>query len=278
MIYGKNGKFITIKESELPLEQRMEKRLTSTREKKRASLSHNETLKTPGSWNSFTAYNIFSKFRLLPIVAVLSFVLVIIRIPNFFDENQTNQDSSVIATPAKAQGNNEDTASGNKGSKADKSSTKGKKAKASTKEQPLDPVLFTRSEIELLQELSRRRKELDAREQTIVQREGLLMAAENRLEARINELETVKSDIETLITKYDAQEEEKFGGLVAIYEKMKPKESARIFDELDIDILLEVFERMKASKSASILAKMRPERAKEITSRIADRREMPKLN
>ena len=42
MIYGKNGKFITIKESELPLEQRMEKRLTSTREKKRASLSHNE--------------------------------------------------------------------------------------------------------------------------------------------------------------------------------------------------------------------------------------------
>ena len=46
------------------------------------------------------------------------------------------------------------------------------------------------------------------------------MAAENRLEARINELETVKSDIETLITKYDAQEEEKFGGLVAIYEKM----------------------------------------------------------
>ena len=97
-------------------------------------------------------------------------------------------------------------------------------------------------------------------------------------EARINELETVKSDIETLITQYDAQEEEKFRGLVAIYEKMKPKESARIFDELDINILLEVFERMKASKSASILAKMRPDRAKEITSRIADRREMPKLN
>ena len=29
MIYGKNGKFITIKKSELPLEQRMEKRLTN---------------------------------------------------------------------------------------------------------------------------------------------------------------------------------------------------------------------------------------------------------
>ena len=278
MVYGKNGKFITIEKSGSTLEQRMEKRLTNVREKKSSALSNNKTLKEPENQNSLTAYNVFSKFRLLPVVAFLSFAMVIIRIPNFFDENQTNSDISVIATPAKAQENNEDSAPRKKGSTADKNFTRGKKAKAPKKEQPLDPVLFTRSEIELLQELSRRRKELDAREQTIVQREGLLMAAENRLEARINELETVKSDIETLITKYDAQEEEKFGGLVAIYEKMKPKESARIFDELDIDILLEVFERMKASKSASILAKMRPERAKEITSRIADRREMPKLN
>ena len=140
----------------------MEKRLTNIREKKRASLSHNETLQKIRHHNSLTAYNIFSKFRLLPVVALLSFVLIIIRIPNFFDENQTNSDISVIATPAEAQQNNEDTVPGNKGSTADKSFTKGKKAKASKKEQPLDPVLFTRSEIELLQELSRRRKELDA--------------------------------------------------------------------------------------------------------------------
>ena len=62
-------------------------------------------------------------------MAVLSFVLVIIRIPNFFDENQTKRDISVIATPAEAQGNNEDTVPGNKGSTADKSFTKGKKRK-----------------------------------------------------------------------------------------------------------------------------------------------------
>ena len=142
MIYGKNGKFITIKESELPLEQRMEKRLTSTREKKRASLSNNETLKTPGSWNSFTAYNIFSKFRLLPIVAVLSFVLVIIRIPNFFDENQTNSDLSVIATPAKAQQNNENSAPGKKGSMAGKNLTKGTKVKTLKKEHKMTARTF----------------------------------------------------------------------------------------------------------------------------------------
>jgi flagellar motility protein MotE (MotC chaperone) len=41
---------------------------------------------------------------------------------------------------------------------------------------------------------------------------------------------------------------------------------------------LQIFDKMKASKSALILANMSAERAKEITSRIAERREMPKIN
>lgn len=145
-------------------------------------------------------------------------------------------------------------------------------------EKPLDPVLFTRSEIELLQELSKRRKELDARERTVIQREGLLNAAETRIERKITELMAVKDDIEALIKKYEKQEEKQLNELVAIYEKMKPKDASRIFNELDIEILLQIFDKMKASKSALILANMSAERAKEITSRIAERREMPKIN
>ena len=277
MAYGKNGKFINITGSQRPLERRLEERLTNSREEKPSRSANIKTSQNSGNSDQLSAYSLFSKFRLLPAVALLAFILMVIRIPNFFEVGDKGS-ASIMSNLAEAQEQNQTTTSKNKASPVGKKVSKEKKAKAKEKEKLLDPVLFTRSEIELLQELSRRRKELDAREQTIVQREGLLMAAENRLEARINELETVKSDIETLITQYDAQEEEKFRGLVAIYEKMKPKESARIFDELDINILLEVFERMKASKSASILAKMRPDRAKEITSRIADRREMPKLN
>ena len=278
MAYGKNGKFINITGSQRPLERKMEERLANSREEKPSRPANIKTSQNSGNSDQLSAYSLFSKFRLLPAVALLAFILMAIRVPNFFDLSDKGSDASIMSNLAEAQEQSQTVTSKNKASPGGKKVSKEKKAKAKEKEKLLDPVLFTRSEIELLQELSRRRKELDAREQTIVQREGLLMAAENRLEARINELETVKSDIETLITQYDAQEEEKFRGLVAIYEKMKPKESARIFDELDINILLEVFERMKASKSASILAKMRPDRAKEITSRIADRREMPKLN
>jgi flagellar motility protein MotE (MotC chaperone) len=145
-------------------------------------------------------------------------------------------------------------------------------------EKPLDPVLFTRSEIELLQELSKRRKELDAREQTVIQQEGLLNAAETRIEKKIAELKGVKDDIELLIQKYEEQEEQQLNDLVAIYEKMKPKDASRIFNDLETEILLQIFDKMKASKTALILANMKAARAKEITSRIAERREMPNIN
>ena len=279
MVYGRNEQHIGSEQEKGYLNELQEMRLSGeifNSSKKGSGGSH----EPQSRWSVLSEFSLFDKLRILPAVIILAFALVLVRMPNLFnDSGRAWRDTKVVGLgEAQAQAKKSTTEQEKQASNKKKKSSEKRNRTADRQEKPLDPVLFTRSEIELLQELSRRRKELDLREQTIVQREGLLMAAETRLEARINELETVKSDIETLITKYDAQEEEKFRGLVAIYEKMKPKESARIFDELDIEILLGVFERMKASKSASIIAKMKPERAKEITSRIADRREMPKLN
>ena len=142
----------------------------------------------------------------------------------------------------------------------------------------VDPILFSRSEIELLQELSRRRDELDQREQTLVQKEGLLAAAEQRIDKKIAELDAIRSDIEGLIKKYDEQEEAEVQRLVKIYEAMKPKDAARIFDQLEMHILLQVVERMAERRVAPILADMNPRRANELTSEIASRRQMPNLS
>ena len=151
-------------------------------------------------------------------------------------------------------------------------------AQATTEEAPVDPTLFTRSEIELLQDLRVRREEIERREDAVIQKEGLLKAAEDRIEKKIAELSKIRVDIEALIKKYDEQEEQQIKDLVAIYEKMKPKDAAKIFDELDLSVLLQMFDKMKSSKSAPILASMRPARAKQLTAKIAERRQMPKLN
>ena len=142
----------------------------------------------------------------------------------------------------------------------------------------VDPFNLGKSQIELLQSLADRRQELEERERTLVQREGLLAAAEHRIDQKIGELNGIKAEIEDLIRKYDEQEEEQLASLVKIYETMKAKDAAKIFDALDMDILLQVIERMKASKTAPVLAAMTPERAKEVTARIAERRKMPDIN
>lgn len=143
---------------------------------------------------------------------------------------------------------------------------------------PLDPIMFSQSEIEILQNLSTRRKEIDLREEAVVKREVLFQAAEKRLEEKIGELRKIKDEIEGLIRKYNEQEETELKSLVKIYETMKPKDAARIFDELELKVLLQVFQRMKEAKTAPILAAMSAARAKEVTTQLAERKEIANTN
>jgi len=138
-----------------------------------------------------------------------------------------------------------------------------------------DVFEMTDEELVLLQSLSQRREELEKRAREIDEREVLLKAAEQRIEQRIDELESLQSSIESLLVQHDEQTDAQMQSLVKIYESMKPKDAARIFEELDMEVLLDVIERMKERKTAPILAKMNPERAKAVTLELAQRRELP---
>ena len=138
-----------------------------------------------------------------------------------------------------------------------------------------DPTLLTQEEIDLLQQLSDRRKVLEEREAEMNEREGLLAAAEARINKKVDELRGLRGTIEGLLQKHDQQQAKKMNSLVKIYENMKPKDAARIFGELDMDTLLMVAERMKERKLAAVMAKMNPSKAKEMTVELAKLRDMP---
>jgi flagellar motility protein MotE (MotC chaperone) len=140
---------------------------------------------------------------------------------------------------------------------------------------PSDPFQLTDEEIDLLQMLAERRTEIDRREAELNQRGTLLEAAERRIDEKISELESLQKTIEELLIWRDEQEETQLKSLVKIYESMKPKDAARIFEELDMAVLLDVIERMKERKTAPILARMNPRRAKAITIELAQRRSLP---
>jgi len=139
-----------------------------------------------------------------------------------------------------------------------------------------DPTLLTPAEIDILQQLAVRRDQLDSREKEIEMRTGLLDAAEERINKKIAELQNLRVTIDGLIKKFDAQQDAKLKSLVKIYENMKPKDAGKIFEELEMDTLLEVAERMKERKLAGILSKMPPERAREVTVELRRLRELPK--
>ena len=141
--------------------------------------------------------------------------------------------------------------------------------------QPYDPFDMSDQEMELLQQLAERRRVLDQRAAEIDPRWALLSAAEERVQLKIDELADLQFTIENLLIQHDEQEEAQMQSLVKIYENMKPKDAARIFEELDMVVLLDVVDRMKERKVAPVLAKMNPDRAKSITLELAQRRELP---
>ncbi|MGY8999855.1 MAG: MotE family protein [Rhodospirillales bacterium] len=147
--------------------------------------------------------------------------------------------------------------------------------KAEVPSPPDDPNLFSQSEIDLLQQLSDRRKVIEARSEELTLREGMLNAAEKRINKKILEIKSLEITIQKLIKTHDKQEEAKMQSLVKIYEAMKPKDAARIFGELDMNTLLMVAERMKERKLAPVMASMGSEKAKEMTVELTKIRNLP---
>ena len=138
-----------------------------------------------------------------------------------------------------------------------------------------DPTLLTQAEIELLQQLAVRREELESREKQLVVQTSLMKAAESRINKKVDELRTLQTTIEKLIQSYDQQQDKKLQSLVKVYESMKPKQAARIFEELDMTTLLSVVERMKERKLAAVMAQLNPAKAKEVTVELTRLRDLP---
>jgi len=136
---------------------------------------------------------------------------------------------------------------------------------------PVEPPISD-SERTLLLDLRGRRAELDAQAAALAAREATLGAAEKRLAGRLDELNALQKRLEALGAERQAHEEANWRGLVKLYETMRPRDAAGIFNDLDLAVLLPVLDRMKEAKAAPVLAAMQPERARQVTAELAQMR------
>lgn len=128
----------------------------------------------------------------------------------------------------------------------------------------------------LLERLQARRQELDARARELDLREGMLKAAEQKQDGQppvgspSGESKPGEVKADPVSVRKDA-DDARFKSVVTMYEAMKPKDAAKIFDRLDIRILIEVASQIKPQKMAEILAQMSPEAAERLTVEMATR-------
>jgi len=123
----------------------------------------------------------------------------------------------------------------------------------------------------VLERLQERRQEIDSRSRDLDMRENLLKAAEQRMDAKLGELKSMETRVDTAEVKRQQTDSERFKTIVAMYDNMKSKDAARIFDRLDLKILVVVSTQMKPAKMAEILGQMTPEAAERLTVELANR-------
>jgi flagellar motility protein MotE (MotC chaperone) len=127
------------------------------------------------------------------------------------------------------------------------------------------------SERAILERLQERRQELDQRGREIELRESLLKAAEKKLEANANALRNLEASAGEAVQKKEEAEVQRLKNIVTMYENMKAKDAARIFDRLEMRILIEVASQINPRRMSDILGLMSPEAAERLTVELANR-------
>ena len=148
----------------------------------------------------------------------------------------------------------------------------GQSAAAASSPRGVEAPAIAPGEVErrILEKLAERRAALDAREQKLETREIVIAAAEAKLKKQIDVFERERDQLLALRDQQEAVEAQDIEALVSAYERMKAKDAAVIFNELNEEILLSVASGMRTQALAGVLAEMRPEKARELTVLLAE--------
>jgi flagellar motility protein MotE (MotC chaperone) len=134
---------------------------------------------------------------------------------------------------------------------------------------------LSQAEVQVLQALQERRATLDQRAEQYETEDELMQAAEQRLNERLTELRRLEAHVNDLLGNLDEAQEQRITSLVDVYQRMRAKDAATVFDGLDDAVLVQVASRMRQANLAEVMGRMEPERARRLTQMLADRARPP---
>ncbi|MDQ2065286.1 hypothetical protein Q9295_02775 [Xinfangfangia sp. CPCC 101601] len=119
--------------------------------------------------------------------------------------------------------------------------------------------------------LSEREGRLRAREAALADREAALALADEAVSSRLTALEAAELELRKTLALADGAAEADITRLVAVYETMKPKDAARLFDAMDPDFASGFMGRMRPDAAAAVLSGMQAEKAYAVSAILAGR-------
>jgi flagellar motility protein MotE (MotC chaperone) len=237
----------------------------------------------------------FRDIRVIPVVLVAIFGLVVLKVAGLVLEGGYVFDYQPSAKPATKQLswaqqmlNYPGSPKAEKGDPADITGSAQGAAKKDEPPKPATPaaepakpdgvVLFpdqtprvSESERAILERLQSRRQELEQRAREVEIRESLLKAAEKRIESKVEEMKSLEGKAAGAAGQRNEQEAARFKGIVTMYESMKPKDAAKVFDRLEMSVLIEIASQIAPRKMSDIMGLMQPEAAERLTVELARR-------
>lgn len=226
-----------------------------------------------------------SQIKILPVLIAVAFLAFSVRlvditqsgIPEFSGSAYAKDEEEKPKAKSEKEVGEEKHTEAEEPAKKSKSKKKKKDSASKWKDASDSDMDYTKVKMDMFQDLSKRRKDLDAREKQLITKEALLSAAEQELDRKYQEMTQLRKQIENLLEQQSEEEKKRIASLVKIYEGMKPKSAASIFNTLDLDVLVAVMSEMSERRLSPILAVMNPERARTVTIILAEQKKLPEL-
>jgi flagellar motility protein MotE (MotC chaperone) len=124
---------------------------------------------------------------------------------------------------------------------------------------------------EMVTHLEQKEAELKKREEQIRQKEEYLTKLEQETEKRLKELIAIQKEIQAYRAEKEETQNGKIRSLAKIYGTMKPKEAAKLLENLDEQLVVSVISTMTADEAGNILGNMDIKKAAKISESLSHR-------
>lgn len=127
------------------------------------------------------------------------------------------------------------------------------------------------SQTETLSLLEQKEQELQRKEQQLQQEEKHLQQMKKEVEQKLQELIAIQKEIQSFRSEKAENKNASIRSLAQIYGTMKPKEAAKLLENMDEKLVVNLLSTMKANEAAEILSIMDFKKAAKISEALTQR-------